>query len=126
MQLEKLRKKVLSKEFARLGDSILNCVASMVLTLLKGKPIGVRVSNKDLREAYRELMLDHKLGLKRLPRGINPEDIVEALAGVMWLEGRLNIDEITDKAFKTLKDLHGLSESHVVKSIAKILAEILT
>ncbi len=68
------------KEYAELGDAVVNFVVSAALTLESGKPVGVKVPDKLLRKVAREE------GLARLG-SLHPEDIFEALAARAWLEG---------------------------------------
>jgi len=68
------------KEYAELGDAIVNFVVSAALTVETGRPVGVKVPDKVLRRVARGE------GLTR--RGpLQPEDLFEALAARAWLEG---------------------------------------
>ena len=68
------------REYAALGDAVVNFVVSAALTLEGGKPVGVKVPDRLLRKVAREA------GLERLGR-LQPEDLFEALAARAWLEG---------------------------------------
>ena len=74
---------------AKLGDSILNCVVSAALSLISGKPVGVKVSDKTLRREIAKLRISLK---PRVPR----EDLAEALVAYIWLNG-VRIDELIEK-----------------------------
>jgi len=68
------------KEYAELGDAVVNFVVSAALTLEGGRPVGVKVPDRVLRKVAREE------GLARLGP-LQPEDAFEALAARAWLEG---------------------------------------
>lgn len=68
------------KEYAELGDAIVNFVVSAALTVERGRPVGVKVPDRVLRKVAREEGLA-KFGL------LQPEDLFEALAARAWLEG---------------------------------------
>jgi len=68
------------KSLAKLGDAIVNFLASALLTLHAGLPKGVKVADKLLREVAVEEGL-HRRG------SLGPEDLFEALVGYAWLKG---------------------------------------
>ncbi|RLE88872.1 MAG: hypothetical protein DRJ67_00825 [Thermoprotei archaeon] len=68
------------RSLARLGDAIVNFLASALLTLHAGVPRGIKVADKLLREVALEEGL-HRRGQLR------PEDLFEALVGYAWLRG---------------------------------------
>lgn len=125
-RLRELKDKLIRKDYAKLGDSIVNCIFSMVLTLLTGRPTGVKVSNRALREAYRAVDLGFRIGLKGLPKGVYPEDIIEALVGVLWLEGRLNINDIIHAMYERVGERKPISEKELSIEFLKIILKDFT
>lgn len=123
--LRELRNKIFRKDYAKLGDSIVNCVFSIVLTLLTEKPTGIKVSNKVLREAYKVTKLGSKLGLERLPRDVNPEDVIEALVGALWLEGKLDINDSISTLYKRMRHHKLVSEKYLGIKFTELLIEML-
>lgn len=82
------------RDYAKLGDAVVNFVVSAALTLAEGRPCGVKVPDKLLRAVA------VKGGLSR--RGsATPEDLFEALAAHAWLRG-LSIDEMIRAVAKGL------------------------
>lgn len=91
---ENLRRILIDKGLAQLGDSLLNFAYSMALTEKTGRPMGTRVPDKVLAEAAA------KAGLREsLPRRVGRGDVansLEALVGFVWLEKIVNLDEILE------------------------------
>lgn len=68
------------KDLAKLGDAIINFTVSAVLTLMEGRPRGIKVPNELLR----------KVAARAGVRGANdvkPEDLLEAVVAYAWLRG---------------------------------------
>ena len=80
----------LSKNFSKLGDSIVNVVGSIVKTKLDGYPTGIRVKDRVLSNALKIAGL-RKIFPKRLSIG-EQGDIVEAIIAYLWLEDKLDIN----------------------------------
>ena len=83
------------KRLARLGDSLVNFLASAVLTLKYKTPHGVKVPDKVLRAAAG--------GLLKGGRDLKPEDLVEALIGLAWLKGK-DVEEMLAVAIKAARE----------------------
>jgi len=117
-------RRLANKEVARLGDAIVNFLVSGALTLATGRPHGVKVSNSTLRRAYRRL---EQAGLVqgRPPRGFGPEDLLEALIGLLWLKGRLSLDGVVLKLAKELSNREK-PEKAVDECLARVLADLLS
>ena len=117
-------RRLANKEVARLGDAIVNFLVSGALTLATGRPHGVKVSNSTLRKAYRKL---EQVGLirGRPPRGFSPEDLLEALIGLLWLKGRLSLDSAVLRLAKELSSREK-PEKVVDECLASVLADLLS
>lgn len=85
---------ILDHDMAQLGDSFVNLVYSLALTRRYGRPMGKRISDRDLAEAAR------KAGLRSLlPNRTNRGDVansVEALLVYVWLNHLMTICEMVE------------------------------
>jgi aminoglycoside phosphotransferase (APT) family kinase protein len=85
---------ILDHGMAQLGDSFVNFVYSLALTRRFGRPVGKKISDKDLAEAARKAELR-----ALLPSRTNRGDVansVEALLVYMWLNHLMTIDEMVE------------------------------
>lgn len=98
------------KELARLGDALINFVASAALSLRVGRAQGVKVPDKLLREVA------SMLGLRGLGE-LMPEDIVEALVAYSWLKG-FSSEEMVKVA------LEGLSKGRLEEGLAALVRRL--
>jgi len=83
------RSVLLDIALARLGDAVVNFLASAALSLAGGAPLGVKVSDRVLDAVYAG-SLSQLVGV--MPRGFRGADIVEAFYGCLWLCGGLELD----------------------------------
>lgn len=104
------------KELARLGDVVVNFVASAALTLSTGSPQGVRVPNRILRDVALE---------KRLRRigDTLPEDLYEAIIGYAWLKG-FSSDKMIRVVHSAIKG-SGKSDTTLKKGLSALLDELI-
>jgi len=83
-----LREVLSNKDLAALGDSYLNFLYSVSLSLKLGRPVGGRIKGSILCSALKETGLR-----KLLPRRVDRHsqaNAVEALAAYTWIEGLLS------------------------------------
>ncbi|MGC8961642.1 MAG: ribonuclease III family protein [Candidatus Bathyarchaeia archaeon] len=83
---------LLDKNLAKLGDSYINFLYSMALTLIHGVPVGVRVSDKILAQAAKESGVRGLLP-KRTPRG-RVADAMESLIVYSLIMGHMGFKEM--------------------------------
>ncbi len=81
-------------KFARLGDAIVNYVFSVCATLILKEPVGIRARNIVLRKVFLKYKIKERFGIKKLPRNIKPEDFVEALIAILWVEEKIDVEEL--------------------------------
>ena len=63
-KLEQVRQTMQDRRLASLGDAFVNFVYSLALTEISGHPEGVKVSDRDLSEAFRVAGLREYLGTR--------------------------------------------------------------
>ena len=80
------------KNLAKLGDSYINFLYSIALTIIHGVPKGVKVSDKILSEAAKESGVRDLLP-KRTPRG-RVADAMESLIVYSFIMGYMEFDEM--------------------------------
>ncbi|HUK29213.1 MAG TPA: ribonuclease III family protein [Candidatus Acidoferrales bacterium] len=68
-----VRQVMLDKQLASLGDAFVNFVYSLALTQVNGRPKGVKISDRDLSEAFRLAGLRGYLGTR-----ISKKDLANA------------------------------------------------
>ncbi|MEM3607628.1 MAG: ribonuclease III family protein [Candidatus Bathyarchaeia archaeon] len=83
---------LLDKDLAKLGDSYVNFLYSMALTMIHGVPKGVRVSDRILAQAAKESGLRDLLP-KRTPRG-KVADAMESLIVYSLIMGHMGFREM--------------------------------
>ncbi|MEM2122889.1 MAG: ribonuclease III family protein [Candidatus Bathyarchaeia archaeon] len=83
---------LLDKDLAKLGDSYINFLYSMALTMIHGIPRGVKVSDRILAEAARESGIRNLLP-KRTPRG-RVADAMESLIVYSLITGHMEFKEM--------------------------------
>jgi hypothetical protein len=83
---------LLDKNLAKLGDSYINFLYSMALTVIHGVPNGVKVSDRVLAEAARESGVRDLLP-KRTPRG-RVADAMESLIVYSLIKGYMEFEEM--------------------------------
>jgi hypothetical protein len=86
-----LRKILMDKKLAKLGDAYVNFVYSLALTEIYGEPTGARVSSEILAKALKKAHL-RKLLPSRLDRH-SQGDAAEALIVYAWLQGAISLKE---------------------------------
>lgn len=90
------------KDYAKLGDSLINFLFSAGLTLATSKPTGIRIKDKDLAKAI------HNSGLRKyIPHRKNSgelADYAEALLAYQWLKGDLTLEDTIKLLAKTLRE----------------------
>lgn len=104
------------REFARLGDAVVNFVVSAALTLEEGRPVGVKVPDELLRRVAREAGLERRGALQ-------PEDLFEALVARAWLEG-LTCEEMVRAVLAGLRE--GGLEGGLRQLLRKLLSRVET
>ncbi|RLI73140.1 hypothetical protein DRO91_03565 [Candidatus Heimdallarchaeota archaeon] len=89
---QKLSSIMRNHELAKFGDSLVTFAYSLMKTKVTGTPTGVRVLDKALAEAIRQVglrsVLHSSIGAGEIGDG------AEALIGYCFLEGLLSLDEI--------------------------------
>jgi len=98
------------RELARLGDAIVNFVASAVLTLKEGRPCGIRVPDALLRRVA------SRVGLGRLG-SVGAEDVLEAVVAYAWLRG-FSVERMVEIA------LEGARREGVEEGLAALLGRL--
>ncbi|RLE56497.1 MAG: hypothetical protein DRJ32_07855 [Thermoprotei archaeon] len=102
------------KDYAKLGDSIVNFVVSAVCYLRTGQLKSIRVTNRILKEIY----LKYKDTLPPKPKGVDRATFIEALFAKIWIEGVLSIEDMIKIGYKGSGD-----EFNVKQVLSKILEE---
>ena len=104
----KIRKELLrSKELASFGDSLVNFLASAILTFIYKRPYGIKVPDRILVRVARNL------DLKGKKKDIS--NFIESFFAYLWLNKYIEIDDIINKFGK---------EKYQEKNIDDTLEEI--
>ncbi len=106
-----------AKSLARLGDAIVNFVASASLTLYYRRPIGVRVKDEILRRAWRGSSL---AVIARGTTGSRGEDLAEGVIAYAWLNGLVSTDDMIRELLRSLEE-RGDEEGGLVLGLRRIL-----
>jgi len=115
MNTSEVRKILMDRGLAKLGDAYVNLIYSLALTEIEGQPTGVKVSDRILAEAAKTS------GLRRLlPKRTRRNDVanaVEALLVYTWRSKFMTAEEAKD----ILKAKANLQESfaHLIEVAAK-------
>ena len=113
-------------ELAKLGDAIINYMFSVSLTLCFRKPVGIKVRNYVLRKAFKENNLGEKLGMKKMPANVKPEDLVEAITAMLWLEGKIDTEKVIEFMVSNCKNMpYDKAEEIVADMLIKYISSIL-
>jgi hypothetical protein len=81
-------------QLSRLGDAVVNYMASVSETLRQGVPTGLRVDNATLRNAVRESGLRERLSHRRDRHMLG--DAAEALIAYGFIQGGMTMEECVD------------------------------
>lgn len=108
------------KKLARLGDSLVNFIVSAALTLVKGEPVGIKVSDKVLNDVYRKSYLEGRL---KLPKGLYGADVVEAFFGYAWLNDVVDTRWAIEVLVEDLKKNESIEEA-LAMLVNKILEKL--
>ena len=97
-------------ELAKLGDAIINYMFSVSLTLCFRKPVGIKVRNYVLRKAA----------------NVKPEDLVEAITAMLWLEGKIDTEKVIEFMVSNCKNMpYDKAEEIVADMLIKYISSIL-
>lgn len=91
---EAIRQIVRDKQLASLGDAYVNFVYSLALTRIHGKPMAVKVTDRNLAEAFRLAGLRDHIGSRVAKRDL--ANASEALLVETYRRGLVTIDESVD------------------------------
>ena len=98
----------MDQKLARLGDSFVNFIFSLALSMRKGAPVGVKVKGGMLAEAFK------KAGLRKfLPSRIDRHkqaDAAEALLVYAWIKGVYSIFESVKILAENENEIEGLKK----------------
>lgn len=107
-EYDSLQELLLDKDLAALGDSYVNFVYSLAMSIKNGRPIGAKVNNRILVDAV------EKSGLRKLlPHRVDKQvrgNAAEILMVFAWLQG---IQELDDSV-KALSEKNDLAEAFAV------------
>ncbi len=109
MNKDELRRILVDRTLAQLGDSVLNFALSAALTRATGKPMGRRVKNSLLTPLVDSSPLRMLLPLRTSRR--DRANAFEALAGYLWLRRLLQTDELIETMNRTVDPFAGDSET---------------
>lgn len=115
MNSGEIKKIIVDKGLARLGDAYINFIYSVALTEIEGTPTGVKVSDRILAEAAKSS------GLRNLlPKRTGRNDVanaVEALLVHAWHEKLMTSEE----AIEIMKNYTDPKESftHLIETVIK-------
>jgi len=79
---------------SKLGDAVINFIASVSETVRLGIPTGLRVDNKILTKSVRESGLRERLAHRRNRHMLG--DAAEALIAYAWIKGSVTMEEYVD------------------------------
>jgi len=103
-----LNEVLIDHALASLGDSYVNFVYSLAISIKRGSPLGTKVKGSVLAEALR------KAGLREfLPSGMSRHDLAdgaEALIVYAWLNSWVSLDESVSIIGRQSDPVDGLSE----------------
>lgn len=106
------------KGLASLGDSIVNFLASAIMTMTRGRPYGIKVSDKLLVRVAEEL------GLREHFKGKSKGEIgnaVEAIFAILWLRDELDLERAVKDAVSVISRGGESSEEDLVEGLKHIL-----
>ncbi|MEM3526138.1 MAG: ribonuclease III family protein [Candidatus Jordarchaeaceae archaeon] len=83
------------KSLAKLGDSIVNLLYSLVKSKLVGKPDGAKLPDSLLAEAFRRAGLRKYVSARQDANSLG--DAAEALVAYSWLKGHFEIKAMVEK-----------------------------
>ncbi|RLE79945.1 MAG: hypothetical protein DRJ51_06775 [Thermoprotei archaeon] len=114
------------KELAKLGDAIVNLLASAILTLLKKRPVALKVPNDILSDVYRTVASSSPHLIKK-PSSVNKATCIEAHFARIWLQKQISIDELIADGYeyaKQLQEKSGLNEREIViRSLSYLISK---
>jgi len=85
---------VKDNRLSKLGDAVINFIASVSETVRLGIPTGLRVDNKMLTKAVRESGLRERLAHRRNRHMLG--DAAEALIAYAWIKGNVTMGEYVE------------------------------
>lgn len=94
MDQTELKRVLVDRNLAQLGDSILNFALSAALTMGSGRPTGRRVKNSLMTPLIDSSTLKRLLPLRTSKR--DRANAFEALAGYLWQKKAFKIEELID------------------------------
>ncbi len=108
MDQVELKRVLVDRDLAQLGDSILNFALSATLTKVSGRPTGRRVKNRLMTPLVDSSPLKRLLPLRTSKR--DRANAFEALAGYLWQKKAFKIEELIDVMGKPGDSFVGDSE----------------
>ncbi len=94
MDQVELKRVLVDRNLAQLGDSILNFAASAALTNVRSRPTGRRVKNRLMTPLIDSSALKQLLPLRTSKR--DRANAFEALAGYLWQKKAFKIEELIE------------------------------
>ncbi|GEM_PF-1142258 len=111
----------LNKDLAKLGDAIVNFIASASLTIFFKKPIGLKVKNTILKQAW--LAVYGRAGIRR---GLmSPQDLAEAFIAYLWLKEEVNIEDMLKIFARRLFELTPATREEVEEALKLSIEDLL-
>jgi len=108
------------KDLARLGDAIVNLIASAILTLHAGLPRGVKVSNKVLTRVYNNIFKG------KAPPNRDKATFIEYCFAYIWLKRDVSIDDMIKNAFQYIKEkIHAKPSEKEEYILVEVLTHLL-
>lgn len=91
MNSERIQRVLRDKQLASLGDALVNLIYSLALTRLNGCPVGTKVSDRILCEAFRHAGLREHLGTRLTRKDL--ANAAESLLAEAYRQHLITIDE---------------------------------
>lgn len=109
---------------SKLGDSLLNLIYLLSLSLAKGNPTGERIPNSILAKAT--IYSSHRNIVPRRSDGHRKGDIVEAIFAYAWLKGFLDVRDGAEFIARRL-DSPGprIDRDQYARALSQLMDEIL-
>lgn len=97
-----------NSKLSKLGDAVLNYIASVSETIRKGTPTGTRVDNKTLTRSVRESGLRKILASRRDKHKLG--DAAEALIAYTWIQEVVTLDEYIETMLRSESLQEGMTQ----------------
>ncbi|RLE87830.1 MAG: hypothetical protein DRJ49_05865 [Thermoprotei archaeon] len=107
------------KGLALLGDSIVNFLASAIMTLTRRKPCGIKVPDRLLVRVAEEI------GVRERLKGFSREEIsnaIEAMFAILWLRDKLDLERAIKDAVMAISRESPSTNDDLVEGLKYILS----